>query len=176
MHLMFGQMFRLHLCEFILILTIYGIRDCTGMSHVVSVVEVAGLIETARGTCAETQAACVREKRRDESAVSVEQPDALRGIIAVYQIEMITALSQSTPSSLWIEAWILRWFTKSGLVCGNWLLDWQANYIKDKYTVYMSPPLWQVGLDLGLWFPSSHRVCLSVCMGNTAGGVVWFLL
>lgn len=70
----------------------------------VSVVEVVGLIEPARGTCAETQAACLvsrsmREKRRDETAVSVEQSDALRGIIAVYQIEMITALSQSTPSA-----------------------------------------------------------------------------
>lgn len=59
------------------------------------------------GICAETQAACLVSRaceRRDETVVSVEQPDALRGIIAVYQIEMITALSQSTPSSLRIEA------------------------------------------------------------------------
>lgn len=40
-----------------------------------------------------------RVERRDESAVSVEQPAALRGIIGVYQIEMITALSQLTPSA-----------------------------------------------------------------------------
>ncbi len=86
----------------------------------------------------------------------------------------VTVHAVCAASSLRIEAWILRWFTKSGLVCGNWLLDWQANYIKDKYTVYISPPLWQVGLDLGFWFPSSHRVCLYG--KQAAGGVVWFLL
>lgn len=83
----------------------------------------------------------------------------------------VTVHAVGASPSLRIEAWILRWFTKSGLVCGNWLLDWQAKYIKDKYTVYIfsaalagrlgfGPLVSQQSACLSVWETSGRRCCL----------------
>lgn len=78
-------------------------------------------------------------KTRDETTVSVEQPDALRGIIGVYQIEMITALSQSTPSALRLPSELNReYYADLQRVALSLEIDCltdRPNHIKDKYTV-----------------------------------------
>lgn len=78
-------------------------------------------------------------ERGDEATVSVEQPDALRGIIGVYQIEMITALSQSTPSALRLPSELNReYYADLQRVALSLEIDCltdRPNHIKDKYTV-----------------------------------------
>lgn len=110
-------------------------------------------------------------KRRGETTVSVEQPDAWRGIIGVYQIEMITALSQSTPSALRLPSELNREYCadlqRVALSLEIDCLTDRPDHIKDKYTVYTSR---QVCSYLGLCFPG---VILLVRMGNKRQAVLF---